>query len=74
MDFADVSPEALALAKRNAKRNGVDGAFFESDLFDRVPGAYDLIACNPPYLTGAELAGGLVLQRREAQHRPREAE
>lgn len=57
VDFADVSPEALALAKRNAKRNGVDGAFFESDLFDRVPGAYDLIACNPPYLTGAELAG-----------------
>ncbi len=55
--FADVSPEALALAKRNAEKNGVDGGFFESDLFDRVPGVYDLIACNPPYLTAAEMEG-----------------
>ena len=55
--FADVSPDALTLAQRNAVRNGVDGAFYESDLFAHVPGVYDLIACNPPYLTGAELAG-----------------
>ena len=54
--FADISPEALALAQRNAARNGVDGAFYESDLFSNVPGVYDLIACNPPYLTGAEMA------------------
>ena len=54
--FADVSPEALALARRNADRNGVDGAFCESDLFANLPGAYDLIACNPPYLTAAEMA------------------
>ena len=53
--FADISPEALALAQRNAARNGVDGAFYESDLFSNVPGVYDLIACNPPYLTGAEM-------------------
>ena len=36
--FADISPEALALAQRNAARNGVDGAFYESDLFSNVPG------------------------------------
>ena len=54
--FADVSPEALALAKRNAARNGVDGDFYESDLFADLPGTYDLIACNPPYLTAAEMA------------------
>ena len=54
--FADVSPEALALARRNADRNGVDGAFCESDLFANLPEAYDLIACNPPYLTAAEMA------------------
>ena len=53
--FADISPEALALAKRNAERNGVGGAFFESDLFADVPGTYDLIVCNPPYLTAAEM-------------------
>ena len=53
--FADISPEALALAQQNAARNGVDGTFYESDLFADVPGVYDLIVCNPPYLTGAEM-------------------
>ena len=55
VSFADVSSEALALAKRNAQHNGVDGEFYESDLLDSVPGVYDLIACNPPYLTAAEM-------------------
>ncbi len=54
--FADISPAALALAKRNADRNGVEGAFFESDLFAHVPGAFDLVACNPPYLSAADMA------------------
>lgn len=55
VSFADVSSEAMALAKRNAQHNGVDGEFYESDLLDSVPGVYDLIACNPPYLTAAEM-------------------
>lgn len=54
--FADISPEALSLARENAGKNGVTGAFYESDLLTDVPGVYDLIACNPPYLTGAEMA------------------
>ena len=53
--FADISPNALALAKCNAEKNGVAGAFYESDLLADVPGVYDLIACNPPYLTEAEM-------------------
>lgn len=53
--FADVSPQALALAKRNAAIHGVDGVFCESDLLANVPGTYDLVACNPPYLTAAEM-------------------
>ena len=53
--FADVSPEALGYVRRNAARNGVDGVFYESDLLARVPGVYDLIACNPPYLSAAEM-------------------
>ena len=54
--FADVSPQALALAKRNAAIHGVDGDFYESDLLADVPGVYDLIACNPPYLNADEMA------------------
>ena len=55
VSFADISPDALALAKRNAEKIGVDGPFYESDLLADVPGVYDLIACNPPYLTAAEM-------------------
>ena len=55
--FADISADALTLARRNAQRNGVDGAFYESDLLAGVPGVYDLVACNPPYLTADEMAG-----------------
>ena len=54
--FADISPDALAVAKRNARKNGVAGDFYESDLLAAVPGVYDLVACNPPYLTAAEMA------------------
>ncbi len=53
--FGDISPDALALARRNAERNGVAGSFYESDLFSTVPGVHDLVACNPPYLTAAEM-------------------
>ena len=55
VSFADISPQALGYARRNAAGNGVDGVFYESDLFADVPGVYDLIACNPPYLTAEEM-------------------
>jgi release factor glutamine methyltransferase len=50
---SDVSTDALALAKENAILNGVDASigWIESDLFDKIPGTFDLIVCNPPYLT-----------------------
>jgi ribosomal protein L3 glutamine methyltransferase len=31
-------------------------AVVESDLFASLPGAYDLILCNPPYVTDASMA------------------
>lgn len=54
-DFSDISPAALSLARENAARHNVEGRFYESDLFSAVPGKYDLIACNPPYLTRAQM-------------------
>ncbi len=66
-DAYDISPAALALAKRNAARNGVEKRVFfhecdllathgapENALFPRAP--YDLILSNPPYLSSAEIA------------------
>jgi len=48
---ADISRDALALAKENAALNEAEVTWIESDLFENVPGAYDLIVCNPPYLS-----------------------
>ncbi len=49
---ADVSAEALALARENAAQLGLDGVeFIESDLLQDVPGDFDLIAANLPYIS-----------------------
>lgn len=62
----DTSPEALALAKKNAKRNGVDAniEFLEIDLF--APGEYELVVTNPPYIPTAEIK----TLSPEVQHEP----
>ena len=64
----DVSPAAIAVAQRNAEKNGVADRvdFIESDLFAAVPvePKFDLIASNPPYITTEELAGLAVDVRR----------
>ena len=49
----DVNPEAVACARKNAKRNGIRNAEFRvSNLFENVSGKFDAIAFNPPYLPG----------------------
>ena len=58
IDASDVSAEALAVARRNVERHGLADriTLIESDLYARVRGPYDLILCNPPYVTNANLA------------------
>ena len=53
--LADISAEALSLAKENAELNELTLTMIESDLFGQLPGKYDLIVCNPPYLTLDEM-------------------
>jgi methylase of polypeptide subunit release factors len=48
VDAVDVSPRALALARRNAELNGVAPRIYQSNLFSDVRGQFDVIACNPP--------------------------
>ncbi|WP_428305625.1 peptide chain release factor N(5)-glutamine methyltransferase [Lacipirellula sp.] len=59
LTMIDVSPAALAIAKKNAERNGVSDRItaIESDLFAALPAEqkFDLIASNPPYITSAEM-------------------
>lgn len=49
----DISEEALKIAEKNAKNNGVDKqiAFLKSDLLNDLPKEkYDIIVSNPPYI------------------------
>ena len=48
----DVSPQACAIARRNAERNGFADRveIREGDLFAPVPERFDLIVSNPPYI------------------------
>ncbi|GAB4460776.1 MAG: peptide chain release factor N(5)-glutamine methyltransferase [Anaerolineae bacterium] len=53
----DISPGALAVAERNAKAHGVAGriTFAGGDLLAPLPGPFDVIASNPPYVAQADL-------------------
>jgi release factor glutamine methyltransferase len=48
----DINPHAVDCAKRNAARNNVRLEIVHGDLFDKIPGSFDVIAFNPPYLPG----------------------
>lgn len=52
---ADVSADALEVAKQNAKDIGVDVNFVLSDVYQNVEGKFDLIVANPPYISKAEM-------------------
>lgn len=52
---ADLSEDALAVAKENAKRLAATPTFIKSDLFDAVEGTYDVIVSNPPYIPTREI-------------------
>jgi release factor glutamine methyltransferase len=70
----DISPEALAVARDNAKRHGVEDriAFVECDLLadPQAAGPWDLVVSNPPYVREDEFE---ALPRDVRLHEPRRA-
>ncbi|MBD5528435.1 MAG: peptide chain release factor N(5)-glutamine methyltransferase [Lachnospiraceae bacterium] len=55
---ADISPEALEVARRNAEKllgGEREYIFLESDLMQRVEGRFDIIVSNPPYIRRGEI-------------------
>ncbi|MBK1833750.1 peptide chain release factor N(5)-glutamine methyltransferase [Roseibacillus ishigakijimensis] len=48
--LADLSPEALSLARENAQALDLPATFCESDLFSEIEGTFDLIVANLPYV------------------------
>ncbi len=57
VDALDISPEALAVARRNADALGLADrvSFYRSDLLSGVPDQlYDCVVSNPPYVPAGE--------------------
>jgi len=66
----DVSPEAVAVARRNAAGLGFSSrARFEEGFWGRsLDGPFDIILCNPPYIPRADIGG---LEPEVAEFEPR---
>ena len=58
VDAADISADALAVARINVDRHALQDRIrlIESDSLASVPDRYDLILCNPPYVTAGSMA------------------
>ena len=57
VDAADISPDALAVARINVDQHGLQDRIrlIESDGWRHLPDRYDLILCNPPYVSRAAM-------------------
>ena len=55
---ADISSDALAVARINVERHGLQERVHlaQSDALASVPGPWDLILCNPPYVNAQSMA------------------
>jgi ribosomal protein L3 glutamine methyltransferase len=58
VDAADISPAALQVARINVDKHDLQDRIrlIESDGLRDVPGPYDLILCNPPYVNAQSVA------------------
>ena len=67
----DISPKALEVAKKNAKKNEVDHkiTFIQSDLFKSLTAdeSFDIILSNPPYIPSKDI---LKLQMEVKEYEP----
>ena len=59
VDAADISADALAVARINVDKHGLANriTLIESDGLIACNGLYDLILCNPPYVNAITMAG-----------------
>lgn len=65
---ADISKEALKVAKTNRELNNVTNVdFINSDMFEAVNGEFDMIVSNPPYIRTGEV---LKLMPEVLEHEP----
>jgi len=68
VDAADISDDALAVARINVDKHAMGAriSLIKSDLLNDVKDTYDLIVCNPPYVNSQSMAALPA----EYQHEP----
>ncbi len=67
---SDLDAGALALARENAERLGLDVGWLRSDLLADVPDRFDAVLANPPYVAEGERA---LLAPEIVRHEPAKA-
>ena len=73
VEALDISVEALAVARENARRLGANVHFAEADVLQEStmpPGPWNIIVSNPPYVRESERAS---LETRVRDHEPPQA-
>jgi release factor glutamine methyltransferase len=50
VEGVDISKKALKVAKQNTKRHNVNVDMYQSDMFSKVQGKFNVIVSNPPYI------------------------
>jgi release factor glutamine methyltransferase len=71
VDGLDVSTSALAVARRNAEKLGVEIDFFQADIFTfHTTKKYDVIISNPPYVRESEKK---LMNKNVVNHEPAKA-
>ena len=51
----DISPEAISIARENARRNNVEVNFLVADIFsDEIEQTFNVVVSNPPYICERE--------------------
>lgn len=54
MTASDLSPDALAVAKKNAQKYQEPLQFVQTDVLDAIEDTFDIIVSNPPYIAESD--------------------
>ena len=58
----DISPDALEVAKKNARNIGADVTFLQGDMLKPLSGMkFDVLVSNPPYIPQQEVVDAIIL-------------
>ena len=58
--MVDINNRALDLARKNAERNKVEAAIFQSNIYEHVEGKFDHVISNPPIRAGKQVVHEII--------------